>query len=161
MRFAKGILVIWMILGVFCLFFGALALIPAGRRKGIRSYLSACLPGGQIWYTLKVAERNNTARRVEHLLWWTPALAFFGAAAAVWAFYFYSCAVWGAVLALVPVAFLSLILVIIFYIWIRVLEFRGLNRLLHGWQLVFSVMGTIFFVPIQRLMLFWERKTLR
>ena len=160
-RVVMGVTALWGILGLTCIVFGAVALIPAGRRKEIRPYLFALLPGAQIWYTIRLTGNTHSARKAEYLLWWTPALALTGITITVWAVYFYSCQLWGAVLALAPVAFLMLVLVTVFYIFVRVLEFQGLDRLLKRWQIALSVVGTVFFIPVQRVMLFLERRTLR
>lgn len=144
----------WLVLALACFIFGAAALYGTGSKKGLKPYLPAFLPGGQIWYTLKLAGRARAARRVEHFLWWCPALIALGGAAIVWSAYFYILDAWGGFFALVIPGVLLLLVAVAFYICVRVAELKCLWKMLKGWQWGFSLIGTLLLLPIQRVFLF-------
>ena len=147
----------WLVAGLVCCIFGAIGLYSIGRRAGQKPYFLAFFPGGQVRYTLLLAKEEQRAGRAEQLMWWCPVLVIAGGAAIVWAAYYY---VDGNVLRLVTslsLAGLLLAVALVFYICVRVLEFRGLARLLKRWEWGLSLIGTIFFIPIQRIFFFAER----
>ncbi len=147
----------WLVLGIVCCVFGAAAFYTVGRKKGIKPYLPAFLPGGQIWYTLKLAGKDRAAGVAEHLMWWCPALLTTGGAALIWAAYFYILDSWGAFFGLVIPGVLLLLTMVGFYISVRVMELRGLWVLLNRWQWAVSLIGTLVALPIQRIILFAKR----
>ena len=116
----------WLVAALACCILGAAALYGTGRKKGRRPYLPAFLPGGQIWYTLKLAGRTRAARMVEHFLWWCPALIALGGAAIVWSAYFYILDTWGAFFALVIPGAILVLTAVAFYICVRVAELKWL-----------------------------------
>lgn len=146
--------VCWLVVAFFCCALGAVALYGTGRKKGLKPYLPAFLPGGQIWYTLKLAGRNRSARTAEHLMWWCPALVVCGGAAIMWSAYFYVLDIWGGFFGLVIPGILILLAALILYVCVRVMELKCLWKMLKGWQWALSLVGTLLFLPIQRILLF-------
>lgn len=144
----------WLVLALACCILGAVALYGTGRKKGLKPYLPAFLPGGQIRYTLLLAGRARAARRVEHFLWWCPALVALGGAAIVWSAYFYILDAWGAFFALVIPGVILVLVALAFYICVRVAELKCLWKMLKGWQWGISLVGTLLLLPIQRVFLF-------
>ncbi len=150
----------WLAVGLVCCVFGAIGLYTVGCRAKQKPYFPAFFPGGQVKYTLLLAEEKPRARRAELLMWWCPVLVVAGGAAIVWAAYYY---VTGNALRLytsLVLAVLLLAVALAFYICVRVLEFRGLSRLLKRWEWILSLIGIVFCVPIQRILLFAERNNI-
>ncbi|MBQ8894864.1 MAG: hypothetical protein IJ043_10720 [Clostridia bacterium] len=147
----------WLLLNIVCWIFGAVGLYTIGRRKGLKPYLPAFLPGGQVWYTLHLAEKDRLAKRAELLLWWCPTLVAVAGMAVLWAAVQYLDG-GGMVLVLLGLAVALLVVALVLYIWLRGLEFRGLSRIFKNqtaWTI--SLVGTVLGVPVQRLLLFVGR----
>ena len=144
---------LWLVWGLILCVVGAVALYRAGRSKGLKPYFAAFLPWTQIFYTLRLAERERLARIAEHFLWWCPVLVITAGAGAVWAAYFYvlnntAYFLW----TLIPSIVLAASAVGL-YIALRVMELIGLRCLLKNWQWGISVAGTLLALPVQRLFL--------
>lgn len=150
----------WLAVGLVCCVFGAMGLYVIGRRVEQKPYFPAFFPGGQVQYTLLLAKEEQRAQRAELLMWWCPVLVVAGGAGIVWAAYYY---VTGNALRLytsLVLAVLLLAVALVFYICVRVLELRGLLPILKRWEWILSLIGTVFGVPIQRILLFSERNNI-
>lgn len=145
---------VWLFLNLTCWILGAAGLYAAGRRKGETRFFPAFIPGGQIWYTLRLAGENRLAGWAEIFLWWCPTCAVAGVTAAVW----------GAVryldngsLLLLGLAAVLFAAALILYVLCRYLELKGLLRLLPRSAWWISLVGTILGIPVQRVFLFAGR----
>ncbi len=152
--------VCWLVIAIACWLLGAVALYGTGRKKELKPYLPAFLPGGQIWYILKLAGRERTACTAEHLLWWSSALTVCGGAAIIWSAYFFILDSWGAFFGLLIPGILLVLVAVVMYICIRVMELKCLWVMLKRWQWALSLVGTLLFLPVQRILLFaaYKRK---
>lgn len=150
----------WLVLGVICCVFGAVVLSEQGKKKGIKPYFPAYLPGGQIWHTLKLCGKDQDVRIVEQLLLWCPAVTVGALASVAWAAYYYLSDAFAVVWVLLALCVLLLLLVLTAYVWARALELRALFPLLKRWEWILSLVGSIFMIPVQRLILFVERKNI-
>lgn len=148
----------WLVLSIACCVFGAVAFYAMGRAKELKPYLPAFLPGGQIWYTLKLTGKDRDAHLAEHLLWWCPALMAAALAVVAWAAYYYLDEAFAVVWWLLALMAILAVLALVAYVWVRVLEFRVLFGLLKRWEWYISLVGTLFLIPLQRIILFAEHK---
>ncbi len=148
----------WLVLSVICCVFGAVVLSKQGEKKGIKPSFPAYLPGGQIWHTLKLCGKGQDVRIVEQLLLWCPAVVVGALASVAWAAYYYLSDAYAAVWVLLALCVLLLLLVLAAYVWARVLELRALFPLLKRWEWILSLVGAVFLIPVQRVILFAERK---
>ncbi len=155
-----AVMIGWLVLGVICCVFGAIGLSEQGRKKEIKPYFPAYLPGGQIWYTLKLYGKERDVRIAEQLLLWCPAVAVGALASVAWAAYYYLADAFGVVWWLLAFAVVLCLLVLAAYVWARVLELRVLFPLLKRWEWILSLVGSIFLIPVQRIILFAERKNI-
>lgn len=155
----KAVLLIgdsWLALNLICWMLGAIGLSAMGRKKHLTPRLPAYLPGGQIWYTLKLA--GHPTKQIEHLLWWCPTLTFAAVAALLWGIVLYLGQGGTALFGLLGLALLLLIIALVFYILIREMELRAVGSLLRSKPLfALAVIGTVLGVPIQRVLLFGGR----
>lgn len=150
----------WVAMNLVCWVFGAIALYKMGKSKECRPYLPAFFPGGQVWYTLRLAGESRPAERAEHLLWWCPTLVIAACADVVWAAVRYLQGNRVTVLYMLALAVLMLLAAVALYVWIRVLEFKALKQLLNNktfW--IIALVGTVLVVPVQRILLFIKNKS--
>lgn len=149
----------WLILNLICWIAGAFGLLALGKRQQLKQRVPACLPGGQIWYTVKLAGHERAALWVEHLIWWCPGLIVGAVAAVIWAAAEYLNRGGTLVFWLLGLAALLLLAALVSYVAVRVLEFRALFvvfQYIPAW--ILALLGTLAFVPLQRLMLFLGRE---
>lgn len=149
----------WLILNLICWIIGAAGLLSLGRKVQLESRLPAYLPGGQIWYTLKLAGHDRAALWAGHLIWWCPVLILGAGAAIIWAAAEYLANGGNLVFWLLGLAALLLLAALAAYVAVRVLEFRALLpifRYYPAW--ILALIGTLFFVPLQRILLFFGRE---
>jgi hypothetical protein len=148
----------WVAMNMVCWVFGALALYKKGKAKACKPYLPAFIPGGQVWYTLQLAGESSAANRAEHLLWWCPTLVIAAGADVVWSAVHYLQGGRATVLYMLALAVLLLLAAVALYVWIRVLEFKALGRLLENktfW--IIALVGTVLVIPVQRILLFIKK----
>ncbi len=149
--------------GVFllvCYLFGSLGLWRMGRRRRVRPYGFAFLPGVQIYYLMRIAGMKRAARRVEQLLWWWLAGSLSFVAAVIWLAAGLAGAYDGRTLLFLKLLTLFCFLLVAgLYLWIRVLEFCALYRLLgkNRSYWILSLAGTVIGIPLQGLFLFVMR----
>ncbi len=150
---------IWLALHLICWVLGALGLSRRGSKAEIKPAITAKIPGGQIWYTLMLSEKQGDAKWAERLLWWWPTAAFAGFVSALWAlvFQFRGAEILPALLLIFAV--LLVLAAIGLYVWLRVLEFRALSGLLpNKTEWIVSLVCTVLGLPVQRILLFAHRK---
>lgn len=149
--------VVWVLLNLTCLVFGALGLYLVGEKKKKTPCWPAFLPGGQVWYTLQLCEKPRLAKRAVVLIWWIPALLVCAAAAVIWAAEFYLIGQ-GGVLLLLVLAVVFMLPVLGMYILLHALEFRVLfPRVENKAVRSLAVVGAVLGIPLHRIVLFFER----
>lgn len=148
---------VWVLLNLVCLVFGALGLYLPGKKSQKAPYWPAFLPGGQVWYTLHLAEKPRLARHAVGLLWWIPALLAGAAAAVIWAAELYLTGKAG-VLLLLAVAVFLLLVALGMYILLRQMEFRVLfARMEKSAFRILALVGAVVGIPLHRIVLFLGR----
>ncbi len=150
--------IFWLAAGLICCILGAFGLYAIGRKKRVRPYFPAFFPGGQVRYTLLLAGDGRRARLAEQLMWWCPVVVLAGVTGVVWGAYYYiatddSVRLYASLVLAAMLAVVALGL----YIGVRVMEFRALSKLLNRGQWIAALIGTVFLVPVQRILLFTER----
>ncbi len=155
----SGAGIIWLLLSLICWLCGSTAFLAEGTRRKVRSRLPGCLPFGQIYYTVRLANPKRSAGGTVFLLWWWLALSLLGGTLLIWALVFSTRGTAeGLILFLGGAGAILLGLGTLFYLFLRITEFKALARMLTLKQWFLSLVFTLMALPIQRIFLHYNFK---
>ena len=151
--------ILWLAVAFFCWISGTLGFFSEGTRRRLHSRLPGCLPLGQVYYTLRLAGKKRSAAWAVFLIWWALAFMILGATGVIWGLVFSTQNVASPlVLGFLSAGGIFLGLAALCYLLLRILEFRGLARLLNWKQWLISLLCSLLALPAQRIFLYTNFK---